>query len=71
MLHEFLTFFASDFFKSYLLCFNFPGKPARACGFKTEKSYVKLEKTLTFVTSYCMHLADERDLLVLKLERND
>ena len=38
------NFFCFVFFLSYLLCLNFPGKPARACGFKTEKSYLKLEK---------------------------
>ena len=34
--HEFLTFFDSGFFKSYLLCLNFQGKPERACQWISE-----------------------------------
>ena len=68
MLHEFLSDLILVFLKPHLLCLNFPGKPARACGCYIKKRYYNLKKTLTLVTSLLYDLADERDLFVLSIQ---
>ena len=59
---RFFVGFNYRFFLSHLLCLNFPGKPTRAYGFYTVKSYHKLEKTLTLVACLLYDLADEREV---------